>query len=128
MIKFTAYRQNIQSLLSKYVISMKDGRPYTVTMKLWYKPKTTGKDSQLNHIWGHATQIAEYMGCAPREVIDQAREDALSKGYSTKKNFRGRVVPVRISESNIMDASYVITQLHEYADFIPLKLIEEDDS
>jgi len=125
MVIFTAYKQNIKNLIDKYYTNMKDGRPYTVTMKLWYKPKTTGKDSQLNHIWGHATQIGNHVGSSAREVIDQARWDALSKNYSTKKNFRGRVVPVRISEANTMDASYVITQLHEYADFIPLKLIEE---
>jgi len=125
LIKFTAYRQTIKLLIDKYLINMKDGRPYTCTIVPWYKPKTTGKDSQLNHIWGHATQIGNHVGSSAREVIDQARWDALSKGYSTKKNFRGRVVPVRISEANTMDASYVITQLHEYADFIPLKLIEE---
>ena len=125
---FTVYQQNILFLVSKYRDSMVAGRPYSLTIKRWYKPKTTGPNSQLNHIWGHATQIGECSGCSPREVIDQAREDAMSKGYSTKTNFKGRIVPVRISEANTQDAGYVIDQLHEYASFLNVRLIENEEN
>ena len=125
---FTVYQQNILFLVSKYRDSMVAGRPYSLTIKRWYKPKTTGPNSQLNHIWGHATQIGECSGCSPREVIDQAREDAMSKGYSTKMNFAGRIKPVRISEANTQDAGYVIDQLHEYASFLNVRLIENEEN
>ena len=124
---FTVYRQNILLLVSKYCEGMIAGRPYSCTIRRWYKPRTTGPNSQLNHIWGHATQIGECSGCSPRDVIDQAREDALAKGYSTKMNFAGRIIPVRISEANTKDAACVIEQMHEYAAFLNIMLVENEE-
>ena len=123
-MKLTVYRQNIAEIVRGLLPSMKEGLPYTLILKRWYKPKTTGPHSQLNHCWGHATSIAEEIGEAPRSVIDQAREDGMSKGYSTRKNFKGRVVPARLSEANTKDAAILIEQLHEYADFLGIRLIE----
>lgn len=126
-MKLTVYRQTISKHVDDYKQGMTDGRPYTLSIGRWYKPKTTGKDSQCNHIWGHAAQIGAHVGETDRAIVDQAIKDAVTKGYTRRRNWKGVVVPVGLSAANTKDAAAVIEQLHEYADFIPLKLIEGEE-
>ena len=124
-IEFTAYKSNFAELARDRASLLTADKPYLVTVKRFYKPRSTGPESQNNHLWGDASQIGEYSGCTPREVLEQAIEDCLSRGYRTKDNFVGRTVPVAISEMDTNDASLVIERLHEIAAFLDVRLREE---
>jgi hypothetical protein len=46
-----------------------------------YREKSTGKYSQLNHIWGHITAIAKATGDSVDDVEHYAKVKAISRGY-----------------------------------------------
>ena len=104
--------------------TLDEGRAYVLMVKRWYKPRTTGDNSQNHHIFGHATQIGAFMGMTKMEVIAEAQERALVKGYPTKINAFGRVVPVPEKELDTRGASILIEELHDMAAFLPLRLKE----
>ena len=89
----------------------------------WYKKKTTGKNSQNSHLWGHAQTIAEKIGDDPREVV---REACLrTPEYPSVMNAFGRAIPKSWRDATTKEAGPVIETLHRMAAFLDIRLIED---
>ena len=88
------------------------------------KPRTTGEQSQNNHAWGHATQIASGLnqGDDPRDVLYDAC--IATAGYPTRMNKFGRVVAQSWSEATTVQAAAVIETLRRFAAEFGIVLIE----
>jgi len=124
MIRIMGLLDQIKTELPEAMAKLKDGI-YIATVKKWYKPRTTGEYSQNHHIHGHATQIGAEAGMTKDEVIQEAQEQALSKGYPAKLSpITGKIIPVSESELDTRGAAILIDQLHEIADFLSIKLKE----
>jgi hypothetical protein len=90
----------------------------------WYKKKTTGKNSQNSHCWGHAQTIANEIGEDPREVV---REACLrTPEYPSSMNKLGKISPKPWSQATTKEAGPVIETLHRIAAFLDIKLIENE--
>ena len=91
------------------------------------KPKTTGEESQNNHAWGHATQIASGLnqGDDPRDVLYDACIS--TPDYPTRMNKFGRVIAQSWSEATTVQAASVIETLHRIAGDFGIVLIEGKD-
>ena len=124
-VEWEATKETAHAELTKHLDAMPSKRMLHFTMKEMRAPRSTGPHSQNNHEWGHATQIGSETGDTARSVLDGARWDAMTMGYSTKTNYAGKTVPVDLSEQNSKDASILIERLHQIAAFIPVKLIEK---
>ena len=91
----------------------------------WYRPKSTGKNSQNSHCWGHAQTIANEIGEDPREVV---REACLrTPEYPSAMNKLGKVTPQSWSKANSKQAAAVIETLHRIAAFLGVRLVENDE-
>jgi hypothetical protein len=87
-----------------------------VTFSTPRKPRTTGKDSQNSHIWGHIQQIANETGNDVADVELAVKERALKRGYPTKMSaVLKRPVPVSMTEIDTVQAGYLIDELHQLA-------------
>lgn len=95
------------------------GRPYKDG-----RPRTTGPGSQWNHIVGHCIQIGEEMGETWREVLIEACEMAITKGYPYSTSKFGHIVPKDYKDMTMEEASIVIEQLHDNAAFLNMTLVE----
>ena len=89
----------------------------------WYKKKSTGPESQNNHSFGHARQIAEEIGDDPREILREAC--FRTPEYPKSTNALGSIVPKSWSEANSKEAAAVIETLHRIAAFLSIRLIED---
>lgn len=98
---------------------------WRIGFEKYYRRRTTGKHSQSNHIFGHATQIGDEIGEDKREVV---RDACLrTPGYpSTVSKLTGQPVPKSTSEATTVEASAVIETLHRIAAFLSIKLEEGD--
>ena len=97
---------------------------HTFKFEKYYKPKSTGKNSQNSHCWGHAQTIANEIGEDPREVV---REACLrTPEYPSSMNKLGKVTPKPWSKATTKEAGPVIETLHRIAAFLDIKLIEND--
>jgi len=126
LMRWMVTHQTAIARLQEYVPTMKKGRPYTLDIRLWYKPRTTGKNTQNPHIHGHATQIGAEIGETKRAVIREAQERAVTKRYPTRLNKFGRVIPMPEEELDTRGANILIKELHDMAAFLGIRLIEGD--
>ena len=77
------------------------------------KPRSTGPESQNNHIWGHATQIANETGNEVKDVLDAAKERALKRGYPSHINpLTKKVVIAGVEDLDTEQAGMLIEELH----------------
>ena len=127
MIKFMATRQTICRELEKRVPTLREGRPYTVSIRELRAPRSTGWRSQNHHIHGHATQIGAFVGDTKAEIIRIAQEQAITKGYPTTTNYLGEMIPKSERELDTREAAILIDQLHEIAAFLGVHLIESSE-
>ena len=88
--------------------------------------RSTGQHSQSHAEWGFSDQIARWLGegTTKREVLDEAMERA---GIEAKVNAFGRRV-FRESKLTKEEASRVIDQLKEIAQFLEMKLVEVNET
>ena len=88
------------------------------------KPKTTGEQSQNNHAWGHATQIAAALnqGDDPRDVLYDAC--IATPDYPTRMNAMGKIHAQSWSEATTVQAAAVIETLHRLAAEFGIVLVE----
>ena len=107
--------------------SVKKSRQLYVKIEAPRKPRTTGKRSQNTHIWGHAQQIAEYTGDEVDDVITEAKRRATRRGYPTRENSFGVVVPVSERSSSTTEAAMIIEELHMIASDLDVRLKEYPD-
>lgn len=97
-----------------------------VTFDTPKKPRTTGKDSQNSHIWGHASQIAQETGNDLTDVMDCAKERAIKRGYPYHvNNLNGKIKPYGVEELDTVQAGYLIEELHQIAGEMEIYLKEE---
>ena len=90
----------------------------------WYKRKSTGPESQNNHAWGHARQIAQEIGDDPREVLREAclRTDE----YPSHMSRLGTHTIDPWSKANSKQAAAVTETLHRIAAFLDIRLVENE--
>lgn len=124
MLKFMATKENIVRLVREKSHPMREGRPYSVSIRELRDPRSTGWRSQNHHIHGHATQIGAFCGDDKAEIIRIAKEKALTRGYPTTTNYLGEVIPESEKELDTKGASILIDVLHEIAAFLGVMLIE----
>jgi len=124
MLKFMATRQTIARELEKRMPTMREGRPYSVSIRELRDPRSTGWRSQNHHIHGHATQIGAFCGDDKAEIIRIAKEKALTRGYPTTTNYLGEVIPESEAELDSKGAWILVEVLHEIAAFLGVQLIE----
>lgn len=117
-----AFRDSIRQIVGRCI--QKHGGFARVSIDRPSKPKTTGEESQNNHAWGHATQIAQGLnqGDDPRDVLYDAC--IATPGYPTRMNKFGRVVAKSWSEATTVEAAAVIETLHRLAAEFGIVLIE----
>ena len=98
-----------------------------VTLAVPRKPRTTGKGSQNNHVWGHATQIATETGNEVDDVMDAAKERALKRGYPYHVNkITGKIKPYGTEELDTEQCGMLIDELHMIAGEMGITLVEAE--
>jgi hypothetical protein len=117
----SVYREAFKHLATK----VGAGKLWRIQWGKYYRRRTTGRHSQSNHIFGHATQIGEEIGEDKREVV---RDACLrTPGYpSTVSKLTGQPVPKSTSEATTVEAAGVIETLHRIAAFLGIQLKEGD--
>jgi hypothetical protein len=91
------------------------------------RPRTTGYRSCNTHIHGHAQQIGEFTGDYKEDVIAEAKRRAVTRGYPTRQNSFGYIVPISEKDASTVEANMIIEELHMIASDIDLALKEYDD-
>jgi hypothetical protein len=138
MIEFTAYfkkqtgfitfkiPEGFQGALDMLADSVKTGQ-LTVKITKPRKPRSTGENSQNNHAWGHAMQLARHTGHSLHEIEFIAKVRAITKGYPVKPTLSPYGVPMVESQENIdtAECAILIDEYHMMAKEIDLELKEE---
>lgn len=88
---------------------------YEVTIKRWYKRRTTGDRSQNHHIHGHIRDIAQQTGNAFGATKHRLKALAMDDGeYPGLLVFDG-YEPVSEADLNTLQAGVFIEWLHRFA-------------
>jgi hypothetical protein len=107
--------------------NVKKSKQMYVKLGVPRKPRTTGWRSQNKHIHGHAQQIAEYTGDYKEDVIAEAKRRAVTRGYPTRENSFGHIVPISESDISTVEAGHLIEELHMIASDLNVRLKEHTD-
>jgi hypothetical protein len=101
---------------------------YRVTIKEWRDGRSTGKDSQNNHIWGHVRDIVRAgLGSGSVETTSVALVDlAVDSGQYPVEFILGRAVAKRLSELDSKEAAEFIEFLHRFAGEWGVELTEKE--
>lgn len=92
------------------------------------RPRSTGRGSQNNHVWGHCTDIAAQLDDYNENEIEEAmKRMAVSEGYPTKMSVDGAEVPKPFRDASIEEAKILLDVIHRFADIHNLYLTENDD-
>ena len=118
------YRQAWLDIASKPTV--RKSRQLYVKIGAPRKPRTTGYRSQNHAIHGYAQQIAEYTGDYIDDVLDEAKRRAVSRGYPTRTNSFGAIVPVSETETSTVEAATLIEELLHIASDLDIRLREGD--
>ena len=131
LVPGVALRDKFRGLM-EYAYQSRGGY-ISATYDLPRRPRTSGRNSQNNHIWGHATQLAEETGNDVDDVMREAKHRAVSRGYPVVKDSQGE--PVRIfgtgqfkgessADISVEECSILIEELHRIADEFTIILDE----
>lgn len=93
----------------------KGRRFYDIVIKGWWPRASRGKGSQMAHLQGHVTQLAQLSGNSRKAVIDYLLEQAVVSGYPTEESFGGRVVPMDWRDVDTKGMSALIECCHVLA-------------
>ena len=99
------------------------------------RPRSTGKNSQNNHVWGHCADIANQLrdpatGEATyntSEVEEAMKRMAVSEGYPTRLAPDGVEAPKPFRDATVEEAKLLLDVIHRFADEHSLALTETDD-
>lgn len=95
----------------------------TVTVDKPYKSRTTGKGSQNNLFWKLVEIIGNETGEEPKEIEQDLKVKAGSKGYPYKvSRISGRIVPTSMTEVNTVEMSYLIDTAYEVCAFLGIEI------
>lgn len=111
----------------------KRGGFISATYDLPRRPRSTGKNSQNSHVWGHASQIAAETGNDVDDVMKEAKHQAISRGYPAAMDPDGN--PIRIygtdqikgestADISVEECKILIDVLHQIAGEFSIKLEE----
>ncbi len=91
-----------------------------------YKPRTTGKESQNNKIWGLISQIVDYTGHDISDIEDYAKLRAIKRGYPYRMNeLTGEIKPLSQKDINTVEAGYLIDELYQIASEMEVPIVED---
>jgi hypothetical protein len=90
------------------------GGPAIITLKKWYRSRSTGWKSQSAHINGHIQQIAEETGNDFDTVKTWAKTESISEGYPYDL-INDLVVPWSEARIDVLQASILINTIHRLA-------------
>lgn len=108
----------VRAMLSELVdlCNAQHGGYMKLEMSVPYPPRTTGKDSQNNKIWGMITQICNHTGYTSIEMEDYAKKRAIVRGYPYRINrLTGEIKPWSMTEIDTVQAGYLIDELYQIA-------------
>jgi len=105
-----------------FVKGLNDGIA-TITMKKYYKGRSTGPKSQSHHLWGHAAQLGEHLGYDRREMLYLIAEMTPSWPIIAHN---GHCAPASESKIDKLTASQAIDICHRIAAEEGIELIEEE--
>ena len=88
------------------------------------KPRTTGYRSQSAHFNGHCQQLANETGDYFDDMKMNLKRKAISKGYPTRTNSFGDLVPISEADASTVECAMLIDTAHEIASFLNVKLKE----
>jgi len=105
-----------------------------VTLEPVKRPRSTGPQSQNNHVWGHCQNIADQLVDPETgepyynatEIEQAMLRMSVEEGYPTKMSPDGYEVPKSFRDATIEEAKIVIDVIHRYADIHQLWLMERD--
>lgn len=81
------------------------------TFNKLYRARTTGKESQNHHYWGHLQQLCEGFGWDIRQLDQEVRDGAISWGFPFKTVTAPKgevIVPLKEGEDEITSVQYAI--------------------
>ena len=90
------------------------------------KPRSTGKNSQNSHCWGHCQQKANETGHELAEIEYIAKVRAIKRGYPVSTTL-GVQVPKSQAHIDTLECSYLIEEYHMIAAELDIKLKETDE-
>lgn len=98
----------------------------TIAIDKPYKSRTTGEGSQNNLFWKLVQIIGNETGEEPKEIEQDLKVKAVSKGYPYKvSRISGRIVPASMTEVNTVEMSYLIDTAYEVCAFLGIELGED---
>lgn len=129
--RFTAIIETRARIAMEAMREFVGDKQWRFTFGKFYSGRSTGKDSQNHHIWGHCQQIAVATGIDIDTVHLMAEVMAISWGYpfDPVKQNNGRTVKIPWSETriNTKHAGILIEVLHWWASEVGAELIEGED-
>lgn len=106
----------VRAMLSELVDLCNAKHGGYVKLETPYPPRTTGKDSQNNKIWGMITQICNHTGYTLPDMEDYAKIRAIVRGYPYRVNrITGEIKPYSMTEIDTVQAGYLIDELYQIA-------------
>lgn len=98
---------------------------YDVSITLPKRPRSTGPNSQNNHSWGHAVQIAQETGHEVSEIEYIAKMRAVAGGYPYKV-LAGELIPISQAHASVEDLIKLIEAYHQIAAELGVVLNEQE--
>ena len=123
----------IRALVNYQEMDRRSPSPYySVTIDVPYKPRTTGKKSQNNHVWGDATQIGNELGWTAEDVVKYAKQQAIRRGYPPMLDENGDIkldpwdnpYGESMKDLSTVEIGHLIDELHQIAAENSIILIE----
>lgn len=103
------------------------GKTVNLSVSKWYKPRTTGKDSQSHHLHGHFRDLALFTGHTLGEIKEYAKSDCADWPHAEVRIGRHvRMVPQSEGDANTVEEAALIEWCHVKAVEIGCRLTESD--
>lgn len=125
------FAASVNELLLK--MKIRKSEQLRIEISLVRRPRSTGKMSQNNHVWGHCQNIADQLvdrlgnfRYTAREIEQAMLRMAVSEGYPTKMSIDGHEEPVSFSQATVEQAKLLIDVIHRFSDEHELWVIEVD--
>lgn len=127
MIQFKATKAQIVGHVVAYASQMRPNRPYTVIIKEWRRPRTTGPQSQNNHLHGHERQIAAATGNSMEAIDFYIMGRAMNEYDYPVEYVREIPQPLPQVSANTQQFGTLIEMAHRLAADLDIKLREETE-
>jgi len=103
------------------------GKTVQVQLAKWYRPRTTGEESQSAHLHGHFRDLAKFTGHTLGEIKEYAKSDCADWPHrEVQIGKHVRMVPQSEADANTVEESALIEWCHVKAAEIGCTLRESD--